>query len=278
MEQLRLLGLDVQSRKGRSAGWFVGARDFELMELKLLMEAVQASRFLSQRKSDALIKKLSTLTSRHQAQHLKRQVYVTGRIKSMNETIYYAVDKLHTAIAGQKVITFRYFYYNVRKEKVFRHGGRRYTVTPFALLWDNENYYLAAYDHGSESVRNYRVDKMEDIAVTTLPPQGRGEREGFDPAQYAQRRFGMFGGEEIQVTLQGRSDMVGVVLDRFGQDIILVPHGEDAFTTTVPVVVSPQFFGWLCGLGGGVVITRPAGVVRQYKAHLEQQLTPYQEE
>ena len=275
METLKLMGVDVQSRKGRGAGWFIGERDFELPELKLLMDAVQSSRFITQRKSDALIRKLEKLASVPQARQLQRQVYVSGRIKTMNESIYYNVDKLHMAIAGQKVITFKYFDYNMKKEKVFRQEGRRYTVTPFGLLWDNENYYLAAFDHNKSQLRHYRVDKMWEIVLTTLPRQGEQEQKSFHPGDYAQKHFGMYRGEEVNVTLRGEARMVNVVLDRFGQDVMLIPDGAEHFTVTLPVMVSPQFFGWLFGLEGGVQILRPQRVVERYREHLRKQLEKY---
>ena len=275
METLRLMGLDVQSRKGRGAGWFVGERDFELPELKLLMDAVQSSRFITQRKSDTLIRKLEKLASIHQARQLQRQVYVSGRIKTMNESIYYNVDKLHQAISSARVITFKYFDYNIKKEKIFRQEGRRYTVTPFGLIWNNENYYLAAFDHNSHQLRHYRVDKMAEIALTSLPRLGAELQKTFQLADYAQKHFGMYRGEEVNITLRGTKNMVGVVLDRFGQDLILIPDGADHFTVTLPVVVSPQFFGWLFGLEGGVELIRPAAAVEQYKAHLHRQLERY---
>ena len=275
METLKLMGVDVQSRKGRGAGWFIGERDFELPELKLLMDAVQSSRFITQRKSDALIRKLEKLASVPQARQLQRQVYVSGRIKTMNESIYYNVDKLHMAVAGQKVITFKYFDYNMKKEKVFRQEGRRYTVTPFGLLWDNENYYLAAFDHNKGQLRHSRVDKMWEIVLTTLPRQGEQEQKDFHPGDYAQKHFGMYRGEEVNVTLRGEARMVNVVLDRFGQDLILIPDGAEHFTVTLPVMVSPQFFGWLFGLEGGVQILRPQRVVERYREHLRKQLEKY---
>jgi len=277
METLRLMGLDVQSRKGRGAGWFVGERDFQLPELKLLMDAVQSSRFITQRKSDALIRKLEKLASTHQARQLQRQVYVSGRIKAMNESIYYNVDKLHMAISSAKVITFKYFDYNIKKEKVFRQAGRRYTVTPFGLIWNSENYYLAAFDHNSGQLRHYRVDKMAEITLVNLPRQGSEVQKNFQLADYAQKHFGMYRGEEINVTLRGERGMIGVVLDRFGQDVILIPDGEDHFTVTLPVVVSPQFFGWLFGLDGGVELIRPVRAVEAYKTHLKRQLERYSE-
>ncbi len=268
LEALRTFGLDVQNRKGSTPGWFIGARTFELAELKLLVDAVQSSRFITQRKSDALIRKLERLASVHQARQLQRQVYVSGRIKVMNESIYYNVDKLHTAIAARLAITFRYFDYNVHKEKVFRRGGGRYTVSPYGLIWNSEYYYLVAYDSSNRQMRHYRVDKMSDIVVTSLKREGEDLYPSFDLAVYGQKHFGMFSGQEATVTLRCRSSMAGIVMDRFGQDIILVPQDEDHFTVTLPVVLSPQFYGWLFGLEDNVVLTAPQWAADAYREKL----------
>ena len=268
LEALRLFGLDVQSRKGKAPGWFVGAREFELPEVKLLMDAVQSSRFITQKKSDILIRKLESLASVHQARQLQRQVYVSGRIKVMNESIYYNVDKLHTAIAGQKAITFKYFDYDIDRKKVFHREGRRYLVSPYGLIWNSENYYLVAFDHANRDMRHYRVDKMTEIAITGLAREGKEQYPDFQPAQYGQKHFGMYSGREVTVTLRGKNSMAGVVWDRFGQEVILVPDGEDHFTVTLPVVMSPQFFGWLFGLDGGLVLTAPRQAVEAYRQKL----------
>ena len=268
MEALRLFGLDVQCRKGKSPGWFVGEREFELPEVKLLMDAVQSSRFITQRKSDALIRKLEGLASAHQAGQLQRQVYVSGRIKVMNESIYYNVDKLHTAIAGQKAITFKYFDYDIARKKVFRQEGKRYMVSPYGLIWNSENYYLVAFDHAHRELRHYRVDKMTEIVVTNLDREGREQHRDFQLAEYGQKHFGMYGGQELKVTLRGRRDKASLVWDRFGQDIILVPDGEDYFTVTLPVVISPQFFGWLLGLNGSITLAGPKEAVSAYRQRL----------
>lgn len=268
LEALRSFGLDVQCRKGRSSGWFIGAREFELPEVKLLMDAVQSSRFLTQKKSDALIRKLERLASVHQARQLQRQVYVSGRIKVMNESIYYNVDKIHTAIAGQKAITFRYFDYDLHRQKVFHREGQRYIVSPYGLIWNSENYYLVAFDHRNQEMRHYRADKMCEIVVTSLDRQGRERYPDFQIAQYGQKHFGMYSGREVTVTLRGKNSMAGVVWDRFGQEVILVPDGEDHFTVTLPVVMSPQFFGWLFGLDGGLVLTAPRQAVEAYRQKL----------
>ncbi|MBM6926735.1 helix-turn-helix transcriptional regulator [Pseudoflavonifractor phocaeensis] len=259
MEALRDFGLDVQSRKGRAPGWFLGERTFQLAELKLLVDAVQSSRFITQKKSGQLIRKLEAQASVHQARQLQRQVYVDRRVKALNETIYYSVDRLHSAITAGKTVTFQYFEYNVHKEKVYRHGGRRYTVSPAGLIWDSENYYLAGYDHHRQELRHYRVDRMADLAVISLPRQG--VPQDFDMAAYAAKHFGMFSGREGQLTLRCSNRLVGVILDRFGLDAILVPDGPDHFTVTISAVVSPQFLGWLFGLGDGVTLLRPQWAV-----------------
>lgn len=277
MEALRKLGLDVQSRKGRSPGWFIGERTFELTELKLLVDAVQSSRFITRKKSDVLIRKLETLTSRHLARALQRQVYVSGRVKTMNEGVYCSIDKLHAAISAGKAVTFRYFEYNVKKEKVFRREGARYKVSPYGLIWESDNCYLAGYDHLHHEMRHYRVDKMWELAITCLPRQGDENCRQFDLDAYAQRHFGMFPGREAQVSLRCENGLVGVVLDRFGQDVILVPDGNEHFTVTVPIVITPPFLGWLFSLGTGIELLKPAWVVEELRgrlAALEQALLP----
>ncbi|MBD5119019.1 MAG: WYL domain-containing transcriptional regulator [Clostridiales bacterium] len=272
MEQLRELGLDVQSRRGRGGGWFVGARDFELAELKLLVDAVQSSRFLTKRKSDALIHKLEGLTSVHQARQLQRQVYVDRRVKTMNESIFYNVDKLQGAIANNKVVTFRYFEYNAKRERVFRREGARYKLTPYGLIWDSENYYLAGWDELRKEVRHYRVDKMADITVTGMKghPQGDWTAEG-----YTRKHFGMYSGTPCRLRLRCENRLAGVLIDRFGLEVSLIPDGEEHFTASVDLVVSPPLWGWLFGLGPGVEVLSPGWAVDEFAARLEQAAALY---
>ena len=272
LDALSRFGLDVQCRKGRMPGWFVGARDFELPELKLLVDAVQSSRFITRRKSDALIRKLERLASIHQAQQLQRQVFVSGRVKVMNESIYYNVDKLHTALSAKRAITFQYFDYNMYREKVFRREGAQYTVSPYGLIWNNDNYYLVAYDGSHREMRHYRVDKMAEITVTNLPREGAEDYPNFDIAVYGQKHFGMYSGEETTVILRAKSSMAGVVLDRFGQDVILVPDGPDFFSVSIPLVLSPQFYGWLFALDPDVTLTAPPRAVAAYQERLRSAL------
>lgn len=266
METLRAFGMDVNARKGSAPGWYIGQRDFELAELKLLVDAVQSSRFITRKKSDSLIRKLEALAGEHQARQLQRQVFVSGRVKTMNESIYYNVDKLHTALWEKRAITFQYFDYNSRKERVLRRDGALYTVSPCGLVWDNENYYLVGWDHEHEQVRHYRVDKMCAISITRKPLEGGADE--FDMAGYAQKHFGMFGGRDAEVTLRCREELAGVVLDRFGQEVMPIPDEDGYFSVRVSVAVSPQFWGWLFGLGDGVELTGPDWAVEEYRERL----------
>ena len=272
MLALQEFGLDVQFKKGKDAGWFVGERDFELPELKLLVDAVQSSRFISRRKSAALIRKLEGLSSEHQARQLRRQVYVDGRVKTENESVYYAIDKLHTAITGGKAVTFQYFDYDVKKEKVFRREGKRYMVSPYGLIWSDENYYLVGWEQGGTELRHYRVDKMSGLTVTKLDREGDASCKKFDLAEYGQKHFHMFSGKEAKVRLRCENALVNVMLDRFGMDAMLIPDGEDHFSLTVEAVVSPQFYGWLFGLGEQVELTAPDWAVEEYRERLHKAL------
>ena len=269
IEALRESGVDVELSRGRGGGYYLGSRTFELPELKLLVDAVQASQFITKEKSKKLIKKLEGLTSEAQASRMQRQVFVSGRVKTMNESIYYSVDALHEAIARDRQAQFQYLEWDLRKRRVPRHGGRLYQVSPWALAWENANYYLVAYTE--DGIRHYRVDKMKGVRQTDLPRQGKAEFRALDLAAYTRKMFGMYGGREEKVTLKCSNRLVGVMLDRFGTEAILVPQSDESFHLTVPVAVSPQFLGWVCGFGGEVSVVSPAAV-RQEMARLVQSL------
>ena len=275
IDGLRSYGLDIEYRKAQDGGYFIANREFQLPELKLLVDAVQSSKFLSLRKSNELIAKLEKLASRHEAQALRRQVYVTHRIKNMNESIYYNVDALHSAIAAGSRITFRYFDWDMNGKKKYRHEGNRYRISPWALLWDDENYYLVGYDAEHAERRHYRVDKMESITQTGEERLGKELFAGFDPAAYSRKVFGMYGGEPQKVTLRFESSMSNIVFDRFGRELILTPDREGGFTVTVEVVPSPQFFAWLTGLGAPVKILSPQPIVQQFCDYLQSVLDAY---
>lgn len=257
----------VMNRAGGDSEYSLLSRDFELAELKLLVDAVQSSRFITHKKSLGLIRKLESLTSKKGASALQGQVYVANRIKTMNETIYYNVDAINSAISLDRQITFKYFEWTPERTKKFRRGGSLYRVSPNALCWDNENYYLVAFDHITESVRHYRVDKMMNIIVTDKKRDMGDAFRNFDAAVYSKSIFGMYHGELQRVTLRFENSLAGAVIDRFGADAMLIPDG-DTFTVTVPVSVSPQFFAWLCGFGDLVKIESPSHVINEFKEHI----------
>ena len=276
-EELRRYGMDIISdKRGRETYYFLGSRDFELPELKLLVDAVQSSKFITDRKSRELIRKLEALVSRYQARQLHRQVLISGRVKTMNESIYYNIDRLHEAINADAQIRFQYYQWNVDKQMELRRNGAWYQVSPWALIWDDENYYLVGYDAGDDKIKHFRVDKMLRIRSTDERRAGKDSFKAFDSARYAKSLFGMYGGEETSVTLEGDNGMVGVVIDRFGKDVALVPVDEHRFEASVNVAVSPQFFGWIMALGGSVRITGPAPVVKQMQDAVRRLAEQYQ--
>ncbi len=260
IEQLRDFGYDIRLEKGKEGGYRLASREFELSELVLLTDAVQSSRFITEKKSAGLIKKLASLTSVHEGKSLSRQVQVSGRIKNMNETIFYSVDTLHSAIDGNKRISFYYFDHNRLKEKVFRHDGKLYTASPLSLCWDNEYYYLVAYDEETESIRHYRVDKMWEIKLLY---KERTEVEGFSPAAYTDKLFGMFGGKESFVTLKCKDHLAGVIIDRFGKNIPFRLGDDGYFELTAKLVLSPVFYGWVMSFGGDIIIKSPTEAIEQ---------------
>lgn len=276
LDALRQWGLEVEYRKAPTAGYFVADRRFQLAELKLLVDAVQSCKFITLKKSNELIAKLETLCSRYEAQALRRQVYVTHRIKTMNESIYYNVDALHSAISAGSRITFRYFDWNAAGKKEYRHNGALYEVSPWALLWDDENYYLVGYDALHRERRHYRVDKMESITQTGEERLGKELFAKFDPAEYSKKVFGMYGGEPIPVRLRFAGHMANVVYDRFGRDQMLIPTADGRFDITVEVVPSPQFLAWLVGLGEEVTVVSPASVRESLREHLHTVLEQYE--
>lgn len=275
VETLRELGVEVLHEPNR--GYYLAERTFQLPELKLLVDAVQASKFITVRKSRDLIRKLEGQASRYQAQTLHRQVYVALRARSMNESVYYAIDAIHAAITENRQIAFQYFDYNVAGEKVLRHGGRFYRVSPFLLLYNSDFYYLIAYDQGSNSLRHYRVDKMLRLTMKKAPRQGAEALEGFDIERYTDTHFSMFRAPQRDVTLRCENRFSSVMVDRFGEGISMAPEDEAHFTLTVRVAVSEQFYGWLFGLGGGVVVAAPQEVRQEMKRYLQAQMAMYEQ-
>ena len=273
---LEILGIEVEGEQdGNRYHYHVVNRPFELPELKLLVDAIQSSKFITEKKSNSLIKKLETMVSEYDAQKLQRQVYVSGRIKAMNESIYYTVDAIHNAISENKKIRFQYFQWNVKKEPQLRHGGAWYHISPWGLSWDDENYYLVGFDSEAGLIKHFRVDKMLRIALSNETREGREHFKKLDMADYARKSFGMFGGEEETVKLQVSNGLAGVIIDRFGKDVMMIPVDEDHFNVSVDVHVSRQFLGWVFSLGESVRILGPEAVVDQMKAETQRLIGQY---
>lgn len=270
---LQEYGADIELQKGRNGGYYMASRDFELPEIKLLVDAVQSSRFLTTKKSLELIGKLERLASRHEAGSLQRNVVVSGRVKNMDESIYYNVDAIHEAIAAGSQITFRYFEWGVDRKRHFRE--KDYTASPYALFWDTENYYLIAHSqrHG---LTHYRVDKMVNICQTGNPRYMGEEIKNLDLTSYGKNVFSMFGGKAVAVKMRFQNELAGVVIDRFGADSMLIPDGESHFTFTAPVSVSPAFLGWIAQFGDRARILYPENVVEQQKQLLFDALKQYE--
>lgn len=269
IEKLREFGYDIISVSSRlGGGYYFASREFELPELKLLVDAVQSSRFITTKKSRELIKKLEQKAGRHDAGKLQRQVYVAGRIKTENESIYYSIDMIHRAIQENRRIRFTYMDWNLKKQLVPRPNGDK-KVSPWALVWQDENYYLAAFDSEDKIIKHYRVDKMGKVELLEESREGVEQFSAIDLTSYTNQTFGMYGGKEETVTLQLPNRLIGVVLDRFGKDTDIRPMEDDTFRIRVKVAVSGQFYGWLTGIGKDVTIISPTVVKESYRDWLQ---------
>lgn len=268
IEALRLFGLDIAAVKGRHSGYYVDKREFELPELKLLADAVTSSRFLTERKSKQLLKKIESLASVHEGKQIQRQVFVADRVKAVNEKIYQNVDTIHRAVAEQKQITFRYFDYGIDKKKKYREGMR--VCSPYALTWNDERYYLVAYYEKYGGMANFRVDRMEAVAIVNEPAHVMPE--DFRLSEYLNSTFSMFSGETQEVKLRFENSLVNAVVDRFGKEVSLIPDGSEHFTVRVRVKTEQPFFGWLFQFGTKAQIAAPQELRDKYIQKLKEAL------
>lgn len=281
LEILQTFGLDICKARSNTVRYYVASREFELPELKLLVDAIQSSKFITHKKSLSLIDKLEKLVSHKEGEQLQRQVYVTNRVKTVNEKIYYNVDYIYNAISQNRQIAFKYCMWTVdfsgekKIVKTERKDGKIYTVSPWALCWDDENYYLVAYDAEAEMIKHYRVDKMESIEITDNERDGGNKFETFDIAKYTKGVFSMFGGEETDVDLSVDNELIGVIVDRFGSDIFIKKESETSFVVSIKAMLSPQFYAWVFGLGNKVRILSPQRAVDEYKDRIEEVKSQY---
>ena len=277
IEELTAFGYDIIHVKSKvNGGYYMGCRDFELAELKLLVDAVQSSKFITKKKSAELIKKIEKLTSVHEAKSLQRQVYVANRIKSENESVYYIIDDIHNAIQNNKKIKFQYMDYTITKELKPRRNGQWYEVSPQALIWEDEKYYLVGYSSLDQEVRHYRVDKIGKVSVLDEKREGT-EDNYIDVADYSKKVFGMYGGDPEGVTIGFPQKLIGVFIDRFGKEIDIHKREEGYLSIRVSVVLSGQFYGWLTGLGSEVKILSPQKVKDEYCNYLNDILNSHRQ-
>lgn len=275
IEALNYLGYDIIYQKEQPSGYYMASRDFELAELTLLVDAVQAAKFITPRKSAQLISKLESLTSRFEAQQLQRQVYVSERVKTENESIFYNVDYLHKAITKKQSVTFHYCEWNMEKKLIQKKNGAVYIVEPYAMTIDDSNYYLVGYDTQDNKIKHFRVDKMQDIELTGVQCT-TSNNSTFNIAQYTRKHFGMFSGEEEMVRVRFDKSLTGVVIDRFGTEVTIINKDENSFEARLNVNVSDQFFGWLCSFHGKAVIISPEQIREQYTAFIADNLAKAQ--
>ena len=270
IEQLEEFGIDVVRTKGSPNKYFIGTRTLELPELKLLVDAVESSRFISKKKSNELVKKLYALASTHQAAELDRHLYIDGRVKSDNKMLYYTVDSIHKAIHTGKRIRFRYVEYTADKKKIYKHNGYIYEFSPYALLWKDDCYYALGYSSKHNGIAKFRVDRIYNVELTVIPAVGKPA--DFKPAAYFNSIFSMYDGKMQFVRLKCDADMMKVIIDRFGQDIHTTQCENCCFVADVVVSVSPTFFGWVFSFGGKIRIVYPDSLVKEYRQALHSAL------
>ena len=266
----------IKEQKGRETFYHIAGREFELAEVKLLIDAVQSAKFITQKKSKLLISKVKNFVSEHQAKQLQRQIVINDRVKTMNESVYYNVDDIHTAINQNRKIKFKYYKWDIDKKLVERHGGSYFIVSPWALLWDDENYYMIAFDDWDNKIKHYRVDKMMYIEVGNDERAGKEEFKNFDMAKYSKATFGMYHGEKTKVCIKFANHMCGVFIDRFGKDTLFRKIDENHSELIVDINVSPQFFGWIFSLGNDVEIASPREVVNELREYTKKFIMKYE--
>lgn len=261
LDLLADMGMDIVTVSGKPNRYFLGDRDFELPELKLLLDAVSSSRFITQKKSKQLTEKLTALAGSSKKEELKRYIYATGRVKPRNENIYYTVDRINDAINKRRKIRFQYTEYTAEKKKVLRNGGEVYVVSPYALFWNDDFYYVVGFAHKRDNISAFRVDRLYEPEV--LDEEGTPQPEDFSIDDYSKRIFEMFGGETVRVRLECKNSLMKYIIDRFGEDVETMVNSEKTFIAGVDVALSPIFYGWIFQFCGGIRIMTPKRAVEE---------------
>ena len=256
-------GMDIVTVQSKPNRYFWGARRFEQAELKLLIDAVSSSRFIPQRRSSALTKKIMTLTSVHGQKDLKRNVYATNRVKSSNENLLYIVDTVNEAISRKCKITFQYTDYSPAKRKILRNDGEVYTLSPFALFWNQDYYYVVGYSEKHGNISNFRADRICNIELTG--DKAAKKPKDFSLARYSQQIFEMYDGDTVKVKLECSNHLMKYVVDRFGEKVKTEIATEDTFYAYPEVALSPNFYSWVFKFAGDIRIISPVKAVNEIK-------------
>lgn len=277
IDTLCLCGMEIEKTgASRNTGYYYVGGKFELQELKLLADAVACSKFITEKKSEILVEKLSSLTNRFDKAELKRNVIVTDRVKNVNEQIYYNVDTIQRAIHDNNQIRFRYFHLDRKKKKQYHNDGGYSVVSPYALCWSEENYYLIGYYEKRKDVNPFRVDRIESVEI--IEDKKRVPKpKGFSLNEYTKKRFSMFSGEDLRVTLRVHNDLSNVIFDRFGSNITIYTDEEDDnyFVINQPVTASSIFYGWVFQFGEKMEIVEPEDVREGFKKYIKKVLNLY---
>ena len=274
IEALKLSGMDIRTVRDTHVRYYLATHDFELTELRILLDAVQCAKFLTPKKSRELTKKIEAMGSRYEASALHRQICDSNRLKTENEEIFGNIAILHQAIGENRRVAFRYFEWNSYKQRILRRNGDEYVVSPWALSRDEEYYYLIAYDSEEGTVKHFRVDKMLKIRMLDEKRDGEKEFSDFDRAICSCKTFGTYGGEAVNVQIRVDASLAGVVIDRFGTDVTVLNHG-DTFDLCTKVMINPTFYSWVLGFGGKMKILSPAFAAKEAARLAEEALNTY---
>lgn len=270
MEKLKDIGIDIEEERSRENRYSLCSHLFTLPEIKLLMDAVESSKFITAKKSEELAEKLAQMASRHQSETLKRNIYISERVKPLNEQIYYLVDNINTAINREKQISFRYFHYDQYRREVPNNGGSRYRFSPYYLVWNEDHYYAAGYSDKHGKIITFRVDRMKEINILSLPAVPKPQ--DFRLPEFTRQVFDMYDGTKETVTLLCGNDMMNYIIDKFGDEVETSPADKTHFKAVTEVSVSKTFFGWVFQFGGEIEIVSPPAVVSEYREMLENAL------
>lgn len=266
---LRETGADIQKLPKRPVEYALVRNKLGIDDVMMLIDIVQSSRFITERKSNQLVKDLKGLVSERERKLLDKRVHVRGRVKSLSESIFHSVDLIHEALQRKRKIQFLYFSYGTNFKRAPRHEGKRYEVTPVHVVYAENNYYLAAFDDEDDRIKTYRIDRMELLQVSDAPATRNAAIANYEYEDFAYQSFGMYHGEPVCATLRVNAPLIDVIVDRFGRDVDVMKATDDYADIRVNVRKSAQFFGWVAGLNGGVTIKAPKKLNAEYKDWLK---------